>query len=167
MIWNEKIECMDLNELKNIQSERLSKLAVYVYKNCPVYKKKFDAAGVSPDDIKTIDDIVKLPFTVKEDMRDNYPFGLFSVPQSKVAEIHVSSGTTGNPTVVGYTKDDVKLWSDVIARSLCCAGAESFILRCIFTLGVVCFAFDPLNDFLTLINIDSVHFGFCTFDSLV
>jgi len=124
MIWNEKIECMDLDELKNIQSERLTKLVAYVYKNCPVYKEKFDAAGISPDGIKSIDDIVKLPFTTKEDMRDNYPFGMFSVPQINVAEIHVSSGTTGNPTVVGYTKDDVKLWSNVVARALCCAGAE-------------------------------------------
>ncbi len=124
MIWNEKIECMDLDELKNIQSEYLSWLAAYVYRNCPVYKNKFDAAGISPDGIKAIDDIVKLPFTTKEDLRENYPFGMFSVPQTSVAEIHVSSGTTGNPTVVGYTKDDVKLWSDVMARALCCAGAE-------------------------------------------
>ena len=123
MIWNEKIECMDMEELKKIQSDRLSKLVAYVHKNCPVYKEKFDAAGISPDSIKTIDDIVKLPFTIKENMRDNYPFGMFSVPQTNVAEIHVSSGTTGNPTVVGYTKDDVKLWSDVMARALCCAGA--------------------------------------------
>ncbi len=124
MIWNEKIECMDLDELKNIQSKRLGELAAYVYKHCPVYKEKFDAADVSPDDVKTIDDIVKLPFTTKEDMRDNYPFGLFSVDRSKVAEIHVSSGTTGNPTVVGYTKEDIALWSDVVARALCCSGAE-------------------------------------------
>ncbi len=124
MIWKEKTECMDLDELKNIQSERLKKLAAYVYKNCSVYEEKFNAAGISPDSIKTIDDIVKLPFTTKEDMRDNYPFGMFSVPRTSVAEIHVSSGTTGNPTVVGYTKDDIKLWSDVMARALCCAGAE-------------------------------------------
>lgn len=124
MIWNEKIECMAPDELKNIQSQLLSKLVAYVYRNCPVYKNKFDAAGISPDGIKSIDDIVNLPFTNKEDLRDNYPFGLFSTNKKSVSEIHVSSGTTGNPTVVGYTKDDVKLWSDVMARALCCAGAE-------------------------------------------
>lgn len=124
MIWNEKVECMDPVQLKNIQSESLRKLVAYVYENCPVYKEKFDAAGVSSGSIKTIDDIEKLPFTTKEDMRDHYPFGMFSVPGKSVAEIHVSSGTTGNPTVVGYTKDDIALWSDVVARVLCCAGAE-------------------------------------------
>jgi phenylacetate-CoA ligase len=92
--------------------------------NCPVYKDKIDAADISPDNVKTIDDIKKLPFTTKIDMRDNYPYGLFSAPQKEIVEIHVSSGTTGNPTLVGYTRDDVKLWSDVMARTLCCAGAE-------------------------------------------
>lgn len=124
MIWNEKIETMGAEDLKNLQSERLVKLAKYVYKNCPVYKEKFDKLGVGPNDIKDINDITKLPFTTKLDMRDNYPYGLFSKPRSEVVEIHVSSGTTGNPTLVGYTKDDVKLWSEVMARALCCAGAE-------------------------------------------
>jgi len=123
MIWEEKIECMAPADLKNIQSERLKALAGYVYKNNPVYRKKFDAIGLIPTDIKTIDDISKLPFTVKDDMRDSYPFGLFSMPSQDLAEIHVSSGTTGNPTVVGYSKEDLKLWSNVMARSLCCAGA--------------------------------------------
>ena len=124
MIWNEEIECMAPAGLKKLQSERLVKLANYVYERCPVYKEKFDFAGISPNDIKSIDDITKLPFTTKIDMRDNYPFGLFSVPQKELGEIHVSSGTTGNPTLVGYTKDDIKLWCDVMARTLCCAGAE-------------------------------------------
>jgi phenylacetate-CoA ligase len=123
MIWNEKMECMDIDSLKNIQSERLVSIVDYVYKNCPPYKKKFDTAGVTPQDIRDINDIKKLPFTTKEDMRDNYPFNLFSVPMKDIKEIHVSSGTTGNPTVVGYTKSDLKLWSDVMARVLCCAGA--------------------------------------------
>lgn len=123
MIWEEKIECMAPADLKNIQSERLKALAGYVYKNNPVYRKKFDAIGLIPTDIKTIDDISKLPFTIKDDMRDSYPFGLFSMPSRDLAEIHVSSGTTGNPTVVGYSKEDLKLWSNVMARSLCCAGA--------------------------------------------
>lgn len=124
MIWNEEFECMGLEDLKNLQSERLRNITSYVYKNCPVYRQKFDAAGIGPDDVRRIEDIVKLPFTTKEDMRDNYPFGLFSVPSRHVSTIHVSSGTTGNPTLVGYTKDDIALWSDVVARALCCAGAE-------------------------------------------
>ncbi len=123
MIWNEKIECMSLKSLKEIQSENLKEITGYVYKNSPIYKGKLDSFGVSPKDIKGIDDIKKLPFTTKEDLRDNYPFKLFSAPTKKLSEIHVSSGTTGNPTVVGYTKDDLKLWGEVIARALCCAGA--------------------------------------------
>jgi phenylacetate-CoA ligase len=123
MIWNESIETMPLAELKNLQSERLTALAKYVYANCPLYTKKFDDAGVRPSDIKSIDDITKLPFTTKLDMRDSYPFGLFSRPRTDLVEIHVSSGTTGNPTLVGYTRDDISLWGDVMARSLCCAGA--------------------------------------------
>jgi phenylacetate-CoA ligase len=124
MIWKEEVECMNPPELKALQSDYLKKLVAYIYKNCPAYKEKIDTAGVSPDDIKTIDDIKRLPFTTKIDMRDNYPYGLFSAPQKDIVEIHVSSGTTGNPTLVGYTRDDVKLWSDVMARTLCCAGAE-------------------------------------------
>lgn len=123
MIWNERIETMPLEDLKNLQSERLVNLVRYVYDNCPVYKKKFEQIGVVPGDIRGIEDITKLPFTTKLDMRDNYPYGLFSCARSEVVEIHVSSGTTGNPTLVGYTRDDIKLWGEVIARSLCCAGA--------------------------------------------
>lgn len=122
MIWNEKIETMSRDNLKNLQSERLKSMVEYVYNNSEFYKKKCDAMGITPDDIKTIDDIKKLPFTTKEDMRDNYPYGIFSNKEN-LLEIHVSSGTTGNPTLVGYTKDDIALWSDVMARSLCCAGA--------------------------------------------
>jgi len=124
MIWNEKMECMDAGEMKEVQSERLRKIVSYVYKNCPPYKTKFDTLGVRPGDIKGIEDIQKLPFTIKDDMRDSYPFGLFSTPIHKIKEIHVSSGTTGNPTVVGYTKEDIKLWSEAMARAICCAGAE-------------------------------------------
>jgi phenylacetate-CoA ligase len=115
---------MDSTGLKALQSDYLKKLIPYIYHNCPVYRQKLDAAGVNPDRIKSIDDIKRLPFTTKEDMRDHYPYGLFSAPQDRINEIHVSSGTTGNPTLVGYTKDDLKLWGDVMARVLCCAGAE-------------------------------------------
>jgi len=123
MIWNEKMECSPVEELKNVQSDRLRSIVEYVYRKCPVYTRKLDEAGVSPGSIRSIDQIKQLPFTVKDDLRDNYPFGLFSRGERELAEIHVSSGTTGNPTVVGYTKDDLKLWGEVMARALCCAGA--------------------------------------------
>ena len=97
MIWNEKYDCMASAELKQVQSERLKQLAAYVYENCKVYKDKFDKTGIKPDAVHSIDDIKRLPFTNKIDMRDNYPYGLFSTEQKEVKEIHVSSGTIGNP----------------------------------------------------------------------
>ncbi len=124
MIWNEKMECMSSAKMKAVQSERLRKVVSYVYKNCAPYRTRFDTLRLKPGDIKGIRDIRKLPFTVKDDMRDSYPFGLFSTPIDRIKEIHVSSGTTGNPTVVGYTKEDIKLWSEVMARAICCAGGE-------------------------------------------
>ena len=122
MIFNEKAETANLEDLKNLQSEKLRALVKYVYKNSPVYKKRIDESGFSPESIKTIDDIIKLPFTTKDDMRDYYPFGLFSLPVGKLAELHVSSGTTGNPVVSGYSKADVDLWSEAVARSIGAAG---------------------------------------------
>lgn len=110
-------------DMKKLQSEHLKKLIPYIYNNCPAYKKKLDEAGAKPDTIQSIDDIKRLPFTTKIDMRDNYPYGLFS-KKDNISEIHISSGTTGNPTLVGYTKNDISLWSDVMARTICCAGAE-------------------------------------------
>ena len=124
MIWNEKMECMEPEELKGLQSERLRDVVQYVFKNCVRYKHKLENHGVGANDVRHLDDLKKLPFTTKEDLRDSYPFGLFSVPQDQLAEIHVSSGTTGNPTVVGYTKEDLKLWGEVMARAFCCAGAK-------------------------------------------
>ncbi|MDD2688777.1 MAG: phenylacetate--CoA ligase [Candidatus Omnitrophica bacterium] len=124
MIWNEEMECMGSEDLKNIQSERLRQIVDYVYNNCQAYKNKLNACGISPRKIKTICDINKLPFTTKEDLRDAYPFGLFSTASKNITEIHVSSGTTGNPTVVGYTKEDLELWSEVMARVLALSGAE-------------------------------------------
>ncbi len=123
MIYNERYECMSSEEMKEVQSQRLVKTVAYVHKNSPFYQKKFAEFGIAPADIKTIDDIRKLPFTVKDDLRDGYPFGLFSQPLKNIREIHVSSGTTGNPTVVGYSKEDIDLWSEVVARCLGCAGA--------------------------------------------
>ena len=98
MIWNESIECMDRESLRKIQSIRLKKIVEHVYHNTPFYRKKMQELGITPDDINSIDDIVKLPFTTKYDLRDNYPFGLCAVPMSQIVRIHASSGTTGKPS---------------------------------------------------------------------
>ena len=118
MIWNEKMECLSPEEKKTLQSERLVKLVKYVYDNVEFYRNKMDKAGVSPEDIKSIDDITKLPYTTKDDLRDTYPFGLFAAPHSDIVRIHASSGTTGKATVVGYTKTDIDNWSECVARCL-------------------------------------------------
>ena len=117
MIWNESIECMDRESLRKIQSIRLKKIVDYVYHNTPFYRKKMQEMGITPDDINSIDDIVKLPFTTKHDLRDNYPFGLCAVPMSQIVRIHASSGTTGKPTVVGYTRKDLSSWAECISRA--------------------------------------------------
>ncbi len=117
-------ESMDRGGLKKLQGERLAKISAYVYERVPFYKKKFDEAGVSPGDIKSVDDVVKLPFTLKDDLRDNYPYGLFAVPMKDLVRIHASSGTTGRMTVVAYTQNDVELWSSVMARAISMAGAN-------------------------------------------
>ncbi|OGS37268.1 MAG: phenylacetate--CoA ligase [Elusimicrobia bacterium RIFOXYB2_FULL_49_7] len=124
MIFNEKMECMAPSEMKALQSDRLSKQIDYVMANSPVYQKKLAEHGIRPQAIRSIDDIRKLPFTEKEELRDNYPFGLFSTGLKNIREIHVSSGTTGNPTVVGYTQKDLVLWGEVVARAIACAGGE-------------------------------------------
>jgi phenylacetate-CoA ligase len=114
---------MASQEMKKLQSERLKKLVEYIVAGSAFYKKRFAGLKITPDKINSIDDIKKLPFTIKEDLRDCYPFGIFSKPVRELQEIHVSSGTTGNPTVVGYTKNDLDLWAEVIARSLAAIGA--------------------------------------------
>jgi phenylacetate-CoA ligase len=108
--------------MRELQSERLIKLVNFVYNNVEFYKKRMDAAGVSPGDIHSIDDIVKLPYTTKDDLRDNYPFGLFAVPHSDIVRIHASSGTTGKATVVGYTRSDLDIWNECVARCFTMAG---------------------------------------------
>ncbi|NDW13884.1 phenylacetate--CoA ligase [Bacteroides sp. 214] len=123
MIWNENIECMDRESLRKIQGIRLKKTVEHVYHNTPFYRKKMQELGVTPDDINSIDDIVKLPFTTKHDLRDNYPFGLCAVPMSQVVRIHASSGTTGKPTVVGYTRKDLASWTECLARCFTAYGA--------------------------------------------
>jgi Coenzyme F390 synthetase len=115
---------MDRNGIKHVQSERLRETVERVYFNVPYYRNKMQEAGIGPESIQTIDDIVKLPFTTKSDLRDNYPFGLFAVPMSEIVRVHASSGTTGKPTVVGYTRNDISTWSEVMARTLTSAGAN-------------------------------------------
>ncbi len=122
MIWNESIECASREELRRIQSQRLIDTVERVYHAVPGYRRKMQEAGLVPADIKDIDDISKLPFTTKQDLRDNYPFGMFSVPMSEIVRIHASSGTTGKSTVVGYTRKDLNMWSEVVTRSLVEAG---------------------------------------------
>ena len=122
MIWDEKNECMPRDEMRAIQSERLVKLVKYVYDNVEFYRNRMDSVGVKPEDIKGIDDIVKLPYTTKDDLRDTYPFGLFAAPQSEIVRVHASSGTTGKATVVGYTKNDIDVWSECVARCMSMAG---------------------------------------------
>ena len=125
MIWNESIECMDRESLRKIQGIRLKKTVERVYHDTPFYRKKMQELGVTPDDINSIDDIVKLPFTTKYDLRDNYPFGLCAVPMSQIVRIHASSGTTGKPTVVGYTRKDLSAWSECLSRAFTAYGAGS------------------------------------------
>lgn len=121
--WEEEMETLPRVGLESIQLRRLQHLVARVYRTVEPYRRKMDAVGVKPDDIKTLADLARLPFTVKQDLRDNYPFGLFTVPLEEVVRVHASSGTTGKPTVVGYTANDIKTWSNVMARALCCAGA--------------------------------------------
>ena len=118
----EPIETASRDELSALQLQRLKWSLSHAYENVPHYKKSFDEAGVHPDDLTSLEDLSKFPFTVKTDLRDNYPFGMFAVPREEVVRIHASSGTTGQPTVLGYTANDVDMWADVIARSLRAAG---------------------------------------------
>jgi phenylacetate-CoA ligase len=124
MIFNKSIETMPLEKLRALQNQRLDHLLHYVYNKVPFYKKQFEKAGIKPGTIKSVNEIHKLPFTFKADLRDNYPFKLFAVPQNELRRIHASSGTTGKPTVVGYTANDLDIFGEVVARSLCCGGAE-------------------------------------------
>ncbi|MFI5359080.1 MAG: phenylacetate--CoA ligase family protein [Halanaerobiales bacterium] len=124
MIWNEKFETMPREEMRKWQGEKLREMVERVYYNVPFYRKKLQEINIQPEDIEGIDDLARLPFTTKTDLRDNYPYGLFAVPMSEIIRIHASSGTTGKPTVVGYTRRDIALWSEVVARILTSAGVE-------------------------------------------
>jgi len=120
----EPIETASAAELKALQLERLRWTLAHAYDHVPHYRRKFDAAGVSPRELRTLTDLGKFPFTTKKDLRDNYPFGMFAVPREEVVRIHASSGTTGKPTVVGYTAKDVDTWATVMARSIRAAGGR-------------------------------------------
>src|SRR5512136_2638203 len=121
-IWDRTYECMPREELEQLQLERLQATLNRVYKNVTCYRNKFKEAGILPEDVQSLSDLSKLPFTTKEDLRENYPYGMFAVPLREVVRIHSSSGTTGKPTVVGYTRNDLKTWSNLVARFMTAVG---------------------------------------------
>lgn len=122
--WQEEIECASREQITQWQNERLVKTVKHVYDNVELYRKRMDEAGVKPEDIKSIDDLKKLPFTYKQDLRDAYPYGLFATPLKDVVRLHASSGTTGKQIVVGYTRNDLDIWEDIAARQLYAVGAD-------------------------------------------
>jgi phenylacetate-CoA ligase len=124
MYWNKAYECMDRARLETLQTERLIKTIQRVYYNVPFYRDQMQQKGLQPEDIQSLEDLQKLPFTTKQDLRDNYPYGLFAVPLSEIVRIHASSGTTGKPTVVGYTRQDIQTWSELMARTLTSGGTH-------------------------------------------
>lgn len=124
-MYNSKVETLPIGELRHLQNIRLTALVKRLYATVPFYKNQFDNIGLHPNDIKTVADLAKIPFTKKTDLRDHYPYGMFAKPLTEVRRIHASSGTTGKPTVVGYTQNDLEVFDEVVARSLYCAGARS------------------------------------------
>lgn len=124
-MYNSTIEKMPREELRALQNARLSSLVKRLYRTVPLYKQQFDAIDLHPEDIKSVEDLHKIPFTKKSDLRDYYPFGMFAKPMNEIRRIHASSGTTGKPTVVGYTQHDLDIFDEVVARSLACAGARA------------------------------------------
>lgn len=136
-IWNKEMECMNRKDLEALQLERLKALVDYCDKNVKFYHDRFEKHGITAEKIKTLSDIQYIPYTTKTDLRDNYPFGMFSVPMKKLVRIHASSGTTGNPTVVGYTREDLEAWSEQVARIVTAAGAtEDNIVQICFGYGM-------------------------------
>lgn len=125
MIWNPQRECADRQQMQEMQGSALQAMIRRIYNHVPFYRNRLMALGIEPGDITSVEQLRLLPFTTKADLRDNYPFGLFTMPQSEVVRIHASSGTTGKPTVVGYSRADIELWAEVVARSLTMAGIHS------------------------------------------
>lgn len=137
MFFDKKIEQMARDQMREIQLERLKKIVKYAYERVPFYKKKFDEIGLLPEDTKTLEDIKKIPYTTKADLRDNYPYGLLAVPMDDIVRVHASSGTSGKPTVVAYTKNDLDMWSDCMARLIVAAGGrKSDIVQISFGYGL-------------------------------
>ena len=140
--WQPESECMDRKELEQLQLERLESTLSRVYMNVPFYRKKFDEVRFNPDDLRSLDDLSRLPFTTKNDLRENYPYGLFAVPLREVVRIHASSGTTGMSTVVGYSKNDIKTWSNLVARILAAGGiTKDDVIQIAFNYGLFTGAF--------------------------
>ncbi|MCR5311922.1 MAG: phenylacetate--CoA ligase [Lachnospiraceae bacterium] len=136
-IWNEAKECMSRDELENLQGKRLVKQVNYVYHNVEFYRKRMQAQGLEPGDIRGLEDLNKLPYTTKDDLRDTYPFGLFAAPQSEIVRIHASSGTTGKATVVGYTRHDIDIWSECVTRALVqCGISKNDIVQVAYGYGL-------------------------------
>ena len=125
MIWNPQRECADRQQMQELQASALQAMIRRIYNHVPFYRNRLMALGIEPGDIRSVEQLKLLPFTTKTDLRDNYPFGLFTLPQSEVVRIHASSGTTGKPTVVGYSRADIELWAEVVARSLTMAGIHN------------------------------------------
>ena len=137
MIWDEKFETMPREELQQLQLERLQSVVNRAYRNVKFYNEKFKELGISPEDIKSLEDVRLLPFTTKDDLRENYPYGMFAVPLRDIVRIHSSSGTTGKPTVVGYTRNDLELWSNLVARIMTAAGVtKDDIIQIAFGYGL-------------------------------
>ena len=137
MIWDRENECMDREQMRNLQSERLVNVIQRVYDKVPFYRELFQQEGIEPGDIKGVEDLSKLPFTTKDALRDNYPFGLFAEPMNKIVRVHASSGTTGKPIVVGYTKKDLDTWAELIARIVSQAGVtEDDVVQICFGYGL-------------------------------
>ncbi|MCX7749002.1 MAG: phenylacetate--CoA ligase [Clostridia bacterium] len=137
MIWNKEAECLGRKEMEALQLTRLKNIVKMAYENVPFYKNKFDEIGLKPEHIVTLKDIEKIPFTTKDDLRDHYPYSLFAVPLKKIVRLHASSGTTGKPIVVGYTKNDMENWSDCVARLIVAAGgSDEDIAQVVFGYGL-------------------------------
>ena len=137
MFFDSKIEQMDRAEMRALQLERLKKIVKCAYDRVPFYKNKFDAIGLKPEDIQTLEDSKKIPYTTKADLRDNYPYGLLAVPMDDIVRVHASSGTSGKPTVVAYTKNDLDMWSDCVARLIVAAGGrKSDVVQISFGYGL-------------------------------
>jgi len=142
MIWDKEKECIDREDLKQLQLERLQSTIHRVYRNVPFYRRMFDRQGIDPDSFSSIEDIKKIPFTTKNDLRENYPYGLFAVPLREIVRIHTSSGTTVMPIVFGYTKGDLKIWSELVARVLSAGGiTKDDVIQIAFNYGLFTGAF--------------------------